>query len=332
MSSLQTQKIFFFEKKLILDATFLTLDHLSRYNLLKNEKMKKIILGLFVAFGISSCSLNSDNDYQSCGDYSNVAFSGFPLECNYTIKDLPAKPTAIAIKTQEKMDSFFVKNTNPCTTPTPVNPNIDFTKNYLVGILAGPKPTGGYEIKISSIVENSCEVIVQYYEKEPLPNESVTPAVTNPYDFVLIPKTDKPIYLNKVSQNKNFVVLGSYSSKCTGPDCQLFFNINNLNIRQYFNVVVGQYDFSKYNYKTLTKKGDYSDFVKLVPTEILNLNVETKTYGNPDSGDQGGIYFELSQGTKVTKVLIDNNNTPDQSPEIITFKKAIKDKIAVLRN
>ncbi|MBF7090371.1 protease complex subunit PrcB family protein [Flavobacterium sp. ALJ2] len=292
--------------------------------------MKKIILALFVALGISSCSLNADNDYQSCGDYSNVTFSGFPLECNYTIKDMPATPMAVAIKTQEKMDSFFIKNTNPC--PTSVNPTIDFTKNYLIGIFSGPKPTSGYEIKISSIVENSCEIIVQYYEKEPLPNEEVNTPATNPYDFVLIPKTDKPIYLNKVSQSKNFVVIGSYSSQCTGSDCQLFFNINNLNVIQYFNVVVGQYDFSKYNYQTLNKKGDYSEFVKMIPTEILNLNGGTKTYGSPDSASQGGIYFELSQGNKVTKVLIDSNNTSDQSQEIITFKKAIKDKIAVLRN
>jgi hypothetical protein len=296
--------------------------------------MKKIILGLFVALGISSCSLNTDNnEYQSCGDYSNVIFSGFPLECNYTIKDMPATPMAVSIKTQEKMDSFFIKNTNPCPTPiTPVNPNIDFTKNYLIGIFSGPKPTGGYEIKISSIVENTCEIIVQYYEKEPLPNEAGNTPATNPYDFVLIPKTNKPIYLNKVSQNKNFVIIGSYSGLCTGPDCQLFFNINNLNVLQYLNVVDGQYDFSKYNYQTLNKKGDYSDFVKLVPTEILNLGSGTKTYGSPDSADQGGIFFELNQGNKVTKVFIDNNNTPDQSPEIITFKKAIKDKIAVLRN
>ncbi|MCD0476103.1 protease complex subunit PrcB family protein [Flavobacterium sp. EDS] len=292
--------------------------------------MKKIIFVLFVAFGISSCSMNSDNDYQSCGDFSNVAFSGFPLECNYTIKDMPATPMAVAIKTQEKMDSFFTKNTNPC--PKAVNPNIDFTKNYLIGVFSGPKPTGGYEIKISSIVENSCEIIVQFYEKEPLNNDPVTTPATNPYDFVLIPKTDKPIYLNKVSENKNFVVLGSYSSQCNGADCQLFYNINNLNVVQYLNVVVGQYDFSKYNYQSLTKKGDYSDFLKLIPTEILNLDGGNKTYGNPDSDNQGGIYFELNQGNKVTKVLIDNNNTSDQSPEIITFKKAIKDKIAVLRN
>lgn len=292
--------------------------------------MKKIIFGLFVAFGISSCSMNSDNDYESCGDYSNVAFSGFPLQCNYTIKDMPIASMAVAIKTQEKMDSFFTKNTNPC--PTPIDPNIDFTKNYLVGVFAGPKPTGGHEIKISSIIENSCEIIVQFYEKEPLFDEPVTSLSTNPYDFVLIPKTNKPIYLNKVSQNQNFVVLGSYSSQCDGPDCQLFFKINSLNVIQYLNVVPGQYNFNKYTYKALAKKHDYSDFLKLVPAEITSLNGKNKTYGSPDSDNQGGIYFELTQGNKTSKILIDNNNTPDQSPEIIAFKKAIKDKIAVLRN
>jgi hypothetical protein len=293
--------------------------------------MKKIILGLFVTFGISSCSLNSDDNYNynNCGDLSNVAFTGFPLECNYTIKEIPTLPTALAIRTQEKMDSFFSKNPNPC--PTPVNPNIDFTKNYLIGIFSGRKPSGGYEIKITSIVENSCDVIVQYYETEPNPNDVVNSVETNPYDFVLIPKTNKQILLNRVKQNKNFATIGSFSNQCTDVDCQQFYSINDVNIFHYLNVIPGDYYFNKYNRESLTKKGDYSNFIKLVPTEILNLSSETKTYGSPDSADQGGIYFELSKNDKVIKVFIDNNNTTDQSSEIIAFKKVIKDKIAELK-
>ena len=73
-------------------------------------------------------------------------------------------------------------------------------------------------------------------------------------------------------------------------------------------------------------------FLKNVPNEILNLKGQTKTYGTPDSADQGGVYFELHQGAYTTKIYIDNNDTADQSAEIKVFKKAIKDKIITLKN
>lgn len=286
--------------------------------------MKKIILGLFIAIGFSACDVNdTTQDYPSCGNYQNTYFTNYPVTCNYTIKTMPTTSGVITIQTQEKMDSFFTKNETSCGDTT-IPSTVDFSKNNLIGIFSGTKPTTGYQIKISSILENDCEVVVQFYEKEPAENSENEQALNNPYDFVLIPKTTKPIYFNKVSETKSYVVLGTFSNSPT----QTIYSETDLNIKDYLNVAYGDYDLSKYNFKSLTKKGEYSEFIKVIPSEILSLNGTTKTYGSPNAADQGGVYFQLHKDGYVSTVYIDNNDTEDQSAEIIAFKKVVKERIA----
>lgn len=287
------------------------------------------MLSLFIAFGFSACSLSNDEVSTDCGTDVDATFTGFPLLCNYSVKTLPTNPVAIFAASQEKMDQYFTKHENTCGVAS--DPTIDFSKNMLVGVFAGAKPTTGYTIKMTSMIENNCEILINFYESGPQTGEAISQTPTYPSDFILIPKTTKPIIFNRTLETGNNVVIGTYSSKCTGADCQKFFQINDSSILKYLNVVVGKYEFEQYRYTNSNKKGDYTAFLKTVPTEILNLKGQSKTYGTPDSADQGGIYFQLRQGAVVTKVYIDKNDTADQSAEIIAFKKTITDKITTLK-
>jgi hypothetical protein len=291
--------------------------------------MKKLMLSLFIAFGLNACSLGGDDLNVDCGVNTDLAFTGFPLLCNYSIKTLPTNPVAVVVGSQEKMDSYFAKHENTC--PAASDPNIDFTKNLLVGIFAGAKSTSGYTIKMTSIVENNCEIVINFYESGPQAGESITQTPTYPTDFILIPKTAKTILFNRTNESPDNIVIGSYFGECTGADCQKFFQINDFNILKFLNVANGKYNFEQYRYTQTLKRGDYTLFLKSVPTEILNLKGQTKTYGSPDAADQGGTYFELTQGAISTKVFIDNNDTDDQSSEVKLFKKAINDKITSLK-
>lgn len=291
--------------------------------------MKKLMIGLFVAFGFSACSLNDGNNYVDCGTNTVVNFTGFPFSCNYTEKTLQNNPAAIVVGSQEKMNEYFTKHANSC--PVASDPNIDFTKEYLVGIFAGAKPTSGYEIVISSIVENNCEIVVNYYERTPAVGENVTQTPTYPTDFVLIPKTSKGMIFNKTTENADNIIIGSFNNQCLSSDCQKFYQINDYNTLKFLNVGAKQYDFGQYRYTPTIKRGEYTLLLKDVPAEILALKGQTKTYGTPDAGDQGGIYFQLRQGASLTKVYIDNNDTADQSAEIKIFKKTIQEKITSLK-
>lgn len=288
------------------------------------------MFGLFIAFVISACSLADNISEEACGEFTNVAFSGFPLSCNYTVKNSPLKPTIFIANTQEKMDSYFTKHANSCSNSGA--PSIDFTKYVFVGIFSGEKPTGGYGIKITSIVENKCNIVINFYEHGPQPGEAITQVITNPSDYVLIPITTKPIYFNKTAENPDKIIIGSFDGTCTGANtCQQFYQLNDYNILNYQHVVYGSYEFTQYQYNAVTKRGDYTLFLKTIPTEILNIKGQTKTYGSLDTGDKKGVYFELHQGAAVTKIYIDNDNTADQSAEIKAFKTIIQDKITTLK-
>lgn len=291
--------------------------------------MKKLMLSLFIAFGFSACSLSNDDMNVDCGADTDVAFTGFPLLCNYSVKSYPTNPVALVLDSNEKMETYFTKHDNSC--PVASDPTIDFTKYYFVGLFAGAKPTNGYAIKITSVIQNNCELVINFYEKGPQAGETLTSSPTYPSDFILIPKTLKAIIFNKMTESPDNIVIGSYAAKCTGTDCQKFFQINDFNILKFQNVAINNYDFSQYKYTATGKRGDLTAFLKTVPTEILNLKGQTKTYGTPDSADQGGIYLQLTQGAVVTKVFIDNNDTDDQNTEIKLFKKAIQDKITSLK-
>ncbi|WP_431242819.1 protease complex subunit PrcB family protein [Flavobacterium sp. P21] len=291
--------------------------------------MKKLMLSLFIAFGLSACSLGNDDISMDCGANTEVQFAGYPLLCNYAVKTMPNNPVAVVVTSEDKMTSLFTKHENTC--PVATDPTIDFTKNMLVGIFAGVKSTSGYSIKMTSIVENKCEIVINYFESGPQSGETTSSTPTYPLDFILIPKSNKTIIFNKTSESPDNIIIGSYYGECTGSDCQNFFQLNDFNILKLVSTAPGNFNFDQSAYFAKTKRNEYTTFTKFIPAEIYALKGQTKTYGSPDAADQGGIFFQLKQGASTTKIFIDNNDTPDQSEDIKTFKKAIKDKITSLK-
>ncbi|HKO75807.1 MAG TPA: protease complex subunit PrcB family protein [Flavobacterium sp.] len=285
--------------------------------------MKKLISILFVALSFYSCSDISDDNVQNCGSITNVAYESFTY-CG-VLKENPKQYSFVILNSNEDVQKIFTT----CQTVDVALP--DFTKKRILGIYAGPKPTSGYAIKVQSVVEDDCEIIVEYFEKEPKKDEVVTTVITYPADYVVLPKSNKPILFKKANQINDYVVMGTYFGQCSGTDCQQFFRMENQKVLHYLKVNYDSYDFNQYNYKALGFKDDFAAFLLKIPTEIKDLKGQTKTFGTPDSHDQGGVYFEWSQGGTVTKIYLDTDNSTDQTQNVILFKKVIQDKITELK-
>jgi hypothetical protein len=285
--------------------------------------MKRFILAALVALSFYSCTDPIDNvDDQNCGDVRNVAYESFKY-CSQA-KENPTKPIYVLINSNEELQKHF-------TTCTPSSPLPDFTQKRILGLLAGPKPTGGYTIKIQSVVENDCQILVEYSEKAPHADDDVSQAITYPSDYIVLPKSSKPILFAKVNEAVDYVIVGSYFGQCTGADCYQFYKVENYKVIQYPKVVNFPTEFNKTDYKSFVYRDDLAGFLLKLPTDIKNLKGQTKTFGTPDNHDQGGVYLEWSQAGTVTKIYLDNDDTADQTAEIIAFKKVIKDKIALLK-
>jgi hypothetical protein len=65
---------------------------------------------------------------------------------------------------------------------------IDWSKQMLVVVSAGPKPTGGYSVTITDAKMEKGTLKIQYVLKSPGPGDIVTQAFTHPSQVILLPK------------------------------------------------------------------------------------------------------------------------------------------------
>jgi protease stability complex PrcB-like protein len=66
-------------------------------------------------------------------------------------------------------------------------PAVDFTRDMVVAVAAGQRPTGGYEIAVDRVRQADGELTVEVVETAPGPNCVTTASLTQPVDVVVIP-------------------------------------------------------------------------------------------------------------------------------------------------
>lgn len=66
-------------------------------------------------------------------------------------------------------------------------PAIDFTRDMVIAVAAGQRPTGGYEIAVDRVRQPDGELVVEVVETAPGPNCMTTASLTQPVDVVVIP-------------------------------------------------------------------------------------------------------------------------------------------------
>ncbi len=86
----------------------------------------------------------------------------------------------------------FQKIWQNCPTNKP-QPTVDFTKQAVIVLLAGSKPTTGYSIAVSRLEETDTQLIVHYKVGIPPAGGPVGEIVTRPWFLQIIPKPSKPI-------------------------------------------------------------------------------------------------------------------------------------------
>jgi hypothetical protein len=66
-------------------------------------------------------------------------------------------------------------------------PAVDFTRDVVVAVAAGQRPTGGYEIAVGRVLQGNGELTVEVVETTPGPNCMTTASLTQPVDVVVVP-------------------------------------------------------------------------------------------------------------------------------------------------
>lgn len=83
-------------------------------------------------------------------------------------------------------------------TPAAPLPAVDFSREAVVGLFLGTRPTAGYRLEVASVRRTNDAVVVQFRERRPPAGALTAQVLTAPYILVAIPASTAPIRVERV--------------------------------------------------------------------------------------------------------------------------------------
>jgi len=81
-------------------------------------------------------------------------------------------------------------------------PAVDFSREMVVGVFMGSRPTAGYAITILSTFEKDDKMLVRYQETIPAKGTMTAQILTSPYHLVAVTKVTGSVTFEKVQTEK----------------------------------------------------------------------------------------------------------------------------------
>jgi len=81
-------------------------------------------------------------------------------------------------------------------------PAVDFSKEMVIGVFMGSRPSAGYTTTIVSTVSKDGQMIVRYEEKMPAKGTLTAQILTSPYHLVTLPKMAGELKFEKVPSSQ----------------------------------------------------------------------------------------------------------------------------------
>jgi hypothetical protein len=79
-------------------------------------------------------------------------------------------------------------------------PTIDFSRETVVGVFAGTRPTSGYGVEIVRATDANGTLIVDYVETRPGPGDVTAQVLTAPYHLIAVPRHDGEVKFQKTDK------------------------------------------------------------------------------------------------------------------------------------
>jgi hypothetical protein len=77
-------------------------------------------------------------------------------------------------------------------------PAVDFSREMVVGVFMGSRPTAGYTVTILSSFEKDGKMLVRYRETQPAAGTLTAQILTSPFHLVAVPKVAGTVSFEKV--------------------------------------------------------------------------------------------------------------------------------------
>ena len=83
--------------------------------------------------------------------------------------------------------------------PEEVSPDVDFSRNMVVGVFLGERPADGFSVQITGARTLTDAVVVDYIERAPPPGTFQVSVEAYPYDIKVIPRSTLHVKFNKLT-------------------------------------------------------------------------------------------------------------------------------------
>jgi hypothetical protein len=77
--------------------------------------------------------------------------------------------------------------------PAEPRPTVDFSKNMVIGVFLGTKPSAGHEVEITGVRHEDKDLVVEYVQKQPAAGTMTAQILTEPFHLVSVPKHAGPV-------------------------------------------------------------------------------------------------------------------------------------------
>lgn len=98
-------------------------------------------------------------------------------------------PLQSVIRTAHDWNELWTRH-HSTVLPCPPLPKVDFTREMVLCVTLGLRPTGGYGVRITGTRIEGGEMIVVALETRPNSGAIVPMVVSHPYEFVRVPRFD----------------------------------------------------------------------------------------------------------------------------------------------
>ena len=101
----------------------------------------------------------------------------------------------VAVKTEAEWKQLWQQHS-----PDRPRPAVDFTKEMVVGVFLGSRPTAGYSVEIVSATETNGTLVVRYREAAPGRGMMTAQVITSPNHIVTVPFFPGDVKFEKVQR------------------------------------------------------------------------------------------------------------------------------------
>lgn len=100
----------------------------------------------------------------------------------------------VVVRTDEQWNHFWSEHH-----PHEVSPDVDFTKNMVVGVFVGARPADQFSVSIVRVDTQPKEVVVEYREQPPPTGTLAINVTAYPFAIKVIPRTTLPVRFTKLN-------------------------------------------------------------------------------------------------------------------------------------